>query len=48
MQATIAGDGDDLTAEVAWVIATGYQRNGYAREAARVVIVWRYEVRWKT
>ncbi len=40
VQATIAGDGHDLTAEVAWVIARGYQRNGYAREAAQVMIEW--------
>jgi len=42
VQATIAGDGDDITAEVAWVIARGSQRNGYAREAAQVMIAWLY------
>jgi len=43
VQATIAGDGDDLVAEVAWVIAAGYQHNGYAREAAQAMIGWLYD-----
>jgi len=40
VQATIDDEADCLTAEVAWVIASAYQRNGYAREAAQAMIAW--------
>jgi hypothetical protein len=40
---TITGDAEQLTAEVAWVIATDHQNNGYAREAAQAMIGWLVE-----
>ena len=40
VQATVAQEGNALTAEVAWVIATPYQGHGYAREAAWTMVVW--------
>jgi RimJ/RimL family protein N-acetyltransferase len=40
VQATVADEAGDLTAEVAWVVATPYQGRGYAREAAEVMVAW--------
>ncbi len=40
VQATIDDETDRLTAEVAWIITSDHQRNGYAREAAQVMIAW--------
>lgn len=36
LQATVDGTG----AEVAWVVGTGWQGRGYAREAARALVRW--------
>lgn len=41
VQATISGlRGDQLAAEVAWVVGTRWQRRGLATEAARVLVGW--------
>ncbi len=43
VQATVtdgAAGQDGPTAEVAWVVATAYQGQGYAREAAQVMVTW--------
>jgi len=40
VQATAVEDAGSLVAEVAWVIAAKYQRLGYAREAARIMVTW--------
>jgi RimJ/RimL family protein N-acetyltransferase len=40
VQATVAGEAGELTASVAWVVATPYQGRGYAREAAGVMVAW--------
>ncbi len=40
VQATVAEESGDLTAEVAWVVVTAYQGRGYAREAAKVMVAW--------
>jgi len=40
VQATVYERGVSVVAEVAWVIGTAYQGNGYAREAATVMVVW--------
>jgi RimJ/RimL family protein N-acetyltransferase len=40
VQATVADEAGDLTAAVAWVVATPYQGLGYAREAAQVMVAW--------
>jgi RimJ/RimL family protein N-acetyltransferase len=40
VQATIHRDGDRVSADVAWVIATPYQGRGYASEAAAAMASW--------
>lgn len=40
VQATISTSGDQLTAEVAWVVGTPWQGQGIATEAARALIAW--------
>lgn len=40
VQATVVEEAGRLAAEVAWVIAADYQRQGYAREAAQVMVTW--------
>jgi len=40
VQATVIRRDRALTAEVAWVVATEYQGQGYAREAAQVLVAW--------
>ena len=40
VQATVEQSGRVLTAEVAWVIVTDHQGQGYAGEAARVLVAW--------
>lgn len=40
VQATVTGCGTDLTAEVAWMLGTAHQNQGYAREAARTMVTW--------
>jgi RimJ/RimL family protein N-acetyltransferase len=40
VQATLRRDGERLTAELAWVIASRYQRRGYAGEAAIGMAAW--------
>ena len=40
VQATLAAGAGGITVEVVWVIATAYQRQGYAREAAREMVAW--------
>jgi RimJ/RimL family protein N-acetyltransferase len=39
VQATISA-GDELVAELAWVVGTGWQGQGIATEAARALIAW--------
>lgn len=38
VQATVTLENDVLVAEVAWVVATPHQRQGYAREAAGIAV----------
>ncbi len=40
VQATVRMQRDGLTAEVAWVIGTTYQGQGYATEAAGLLVDW--------
>lgn len=40
VQATVPEQEDGLTAEVAWVIGTAHQGQGYAREAAGLMVTW--------
>lgn len=40
VQATVVARDRVLTAEVAWVVATEYQGQGFAREAAQVLVTW--------
>lgn len=40
MQATIEVGGASPTAAIAWVVGVGWQGNGYATEAARVLVSW--------
>ncbi|MEP7034811.1 MAG: GNAT family N-acetyltransferase [Dermatophilaceae bacterium] len=40
VQATVGMQRDGLTAEVAWVIGTTYQGQGYAKEAAGLLVDW--------
>ncbi|HVN13354.1 MAG TPA: threo-3-hydroxy-L-aspartate ammonia-lyase [Kineosporiaceae bacterium] len=40
VQATVERDGDDLVAEIAWVVARPHQRQGYAREAGQAMTAW--------
>ena len=40
LQATVSMQPDGLTAEVAWVIGTRYQGQGFATEAARLLADW--------
>jgi RimJ/RimL family protein N-acetyltransferase len=40
VQATISVQDDTSVAEVAWVVATRYQRRGYAPEAAAEMLRW--------
>jgi RimJ/RimL family protein N-acetyltransferase len=40
VQATISMQDDRSVAEVAWVVATPYQRRGYARESAAEMLRW--------
>ena len=39
-QATVSREGQLLTAEVAWVVGTGHQGRGYAKEAATAMVAW--------
>jgi RimJ/RimL family protein N-acetyltransferase len=40
VQATITGPAGGRTAEVAWVVGTGWQRRGIATEATRALVGW--------
>jgi RimJ/RimL family protein N-acetyltransferase len=40
VQATVTERDRALTAEIAWVIGTGQQRQGFAREAALAMVAW--------
>lgn len=40
VQATVAEEPDGPVVEVAWVVAIGHQGQGYAREAAQVMVEW--------
>lgn len=40
VQATVTESESGLSADVAWVIGTGYQHQGYAREAAHAMVTW--------
>ena len=40
MQATVTGDATESVAEVAWVIAPSHQGQGFAKEAAGLVVAW--------
>ena len=40
VQATVTREAGGSVAEVAWVIATPYQAQGYAREAAGTMVAW--------
>jgi RimJ/RimL family protein N-acetyltransferase len=40
VQATVADEAGEVSAAVAWVVATPYQGRGYAREAAGVMVGW--------
>jgi RimJ/RimL family protein N-acetyltransferase len=40
VQATVSGQDHQPRADVAWVIGTAYQRCGYAREAAQLMVGW--------
>jgi RimJ/RimL family protein N-acetyltransferase len=40
VQASIRGDAERLTADLAWVTTTGHQRQGYATEAAAAMAAW--------
>lgn len=48
VQATVTRKDHALTAEVAWVIALNHQGQGYAREAAQVLVTWLREQGVKT
>ncbi len=40
VQATVTDQDGTHAAEIAWVIGTGQQRQGFAREAARAMVTW--------
>src|SRR5690625_2547745 len=40
VQATVTESPSGLSAEVAWVIGSAFQRQGYAREAAQAMVAW--------
>jgi RimJ/RimL family protein N-acetyltransferase len=40
VQATVTVRGRHLAAEVAWVVATAYQRHGHAKDAASTMVQW--------
>nr|WP_095875816.1 GNAT family N-acetyltransferase [Streptomyces sp. TLI_235] len=40
VQATVTGEGDTATAELAWVVGTAWQGRGIATEAARGLAAW--------
>jgi RimJ/RimL family protein N-acetyltransferase len=40
VQATVTADDDLLAAEVAWVVATGHQGHGYAKDATTTMVEW--------
>lgn len=40
VQATVRAELGGLSADVAWMIASGQQRRGYATEAARAMVAW--------
>jgi RimJ/RimL family protein N-acetyltransferase len=40
MQATVTGPADRPEAEVAWVVGTAQQHQGFAREAAQLIVGW--------
>lgn len=40
VQATVVVDAGSVTAEVAWVVGTAYQGQGYAQEAAATMVTW--------
>ncbi len=44
VQATVTSEGEVSSADVAWVVASGYQRRGLAREAAAAMVGWLREI----
>jgi RimJ/RimL family protein N-acetyltransferase len=44
VQATIEAGAGVSVAEVAWIIATAHQRQGFAREAAQTMVTWLREM----
>ncbi|HET7016645.1 MAG TPA: GNAT family N-acetyltransferase, partial [Streptosporangiaceae bacterium] len=40
VQATIFGGGDQLAAEIAWIVGTPWQGQGLATEAAQALVHW--------
>jgi RimJ/RimL family protein N-acetyltransferase len=40
VQATVVSQRNGAAADVAWVIASSYQRHGYAREASAAMVAW--------
>jgi RimJ/RimL family protein N-acetyltransferase len=40
LQATVTGADGDRAADIAWLIGTTWQGNGYAGEAARALVAW--------
>jgi RimJ/RimL family protein N-acetyltransferase len=40
VQTTLVRQGEDMVAELAWVIGVPHQRRGYATEAAAAMVVW--------
>jgi RimJ/RimL family protein N-acetyltransferase len=40
VQSTVTGPADRPEAEVAWVIGTAHQHQGFAREAAQLIVGW--------
>jgi RimJ/RimL family protein N-acetyltransferase len=40
VQATVTQQDQALTAEVAWVVTTEHQGQGYAQEAAQILVAW--------
>jgi RimJ/RimL family protein N-acetyltransferase len=40
VQTTLVREGEDMVAEIAWVIGVPHQRRGYATEAAAAMVAW--------
>jgi RimJ/RimL family protein N-acetyltransferase len=40
VQATLSHQQGSMSAEIAWIVASPYQRRGYATEAARAIVGW--------